>query len=219
MYDYGTTMSRINLKNGRSNQKLRTRKALLDAANQLVSEGARPTLAEVAEKALVSRATAYRYFPNLDALLLEVSLDRKVATPEQILKYADKKDVAERAALVHDFLHNLVVENEQQFRLFLKASMEQWLQFSSDADTPLRGARRIPMLAKALKPYRNNLDKETYEKLLYALSAMVSVEPFIALTDVCQIEPERGREIMRWAVKLLVNATLNASIDQREFPV
>jgi len=209
MYDYETTMSRINLKSGRSNQKRRTRKALLDAANQLLSEGVRPTLADVAEKALVSRATAYRYFPNLDVMLLEVPLDRKVATPEQILEYADKKDVAERAAVVHDFLHNLVADNEQQFRLFLKASMEQWLQFKTETETPLRGARRIPMLAMALKPYRKKLDEETYEKLLYALSAMVSVEPFIALTDVCQIEPGRGQEIMRWAVKLLVNATLS----------
>ena len=203
-------MSRVNLKNGRSNQKLRTRRALLDAAHQLVSEGHRPTLAGVAEKALVSRATAYRYFPNLDALLLEVLLDRKVATPEQILENADGEDAAERAALVHDFLHQLVAENEQQFRLFLKASMEQWLDFNKDSDTPLRSARRIPMLNLALEPERGKLDDETFEKLLYALSAMVSIESFIALTDVCQIEPERGREIMRWAIKLLIKASLQA---------
>ena len=211
MYNHETVMSRVNLKIGRANQKLRTRKALLDAADQLVGEGLNPTLAEVAEKALVSRATAYRYFPNLDALLLEVSLDRKVAAPKEILKNADNKDGAERVALVHDFLHNLVAENEQQFRLFLKASMEQWLQSDSGADTPLRGARRIPMLSMALKPYKEHLDEETHEKLLYALSAMVSVEPFIALTDVCRIEPDRGREIMQWAIKLLVNAALSTT--------
>lgn len=202
-------MSRVNLKNGRSNQKLRTRRALLDAAHHLVSEGHRPTLAGVAEKALVSRATAYRYFPNLDALLLEVLLDRKVATPEQILENAKGEDAAERAALVHDFLHQLVAENEQQFRLFLKASMEQWLDFSKDSDTPLRSARRIPMLNLALEPERAKLDDDTFEKLLYALSAMVSIESFIALTDVCQIEPERGREIMRWAIKLLIKASVH----------
>lgn len=206
-------MSRVNLKNGRSNQKLRTRRALLDAAHHLVSEGHRPTLAGVAEKALVSRATAYRYFPNLDALLLEVLLDRKVATPEQILENAKGEDAAERAALVHDFLHQLVAENEQQFRLFLKASMEQWLDFSKDSDTPLRSARRIPMLNLALEPERGKLDDETFEKLLYALSAMVSIESFIALTDVCQIEPERGREIMRWAIKLLIKASVHDASD------
>ena len=89
--------------------------------------------------------------------------------------------------------------------------MEQWLDFNNDSDTPLRGARRIPMLTLALAPERDKLDDETFEKLLYALSAMVSVEPFIALTDVCRIEPERGREIMRWAIKLLVDAVLKTS--------
>ena len=209
-------MSRVNLKIGRSNQKLRTRRALLDAANELVSEGHRPTLAGVAKKALVSRATAYRYFPNLDSLLLEVLLDRKVATPEQILENAEREDTAERAARVHDFLHRLVDENEQQFRLFLKASMEQWLDFGKDSNTPLRSARRLPMLNLALEPDRGMVDNETYEKLLYALSAMVSIESYIALTDVCQIEPERGREIMRWAIKLLVNAAMGAVPDKQE---
>jgi len=208
MYNHGTVMSRTDLKKGRTNQKLRTRKALLDAADHLVSKGIKPTLADVAEEAMVSRATAYRYFPSLDALLLEVALDRKVSTPEQILRGSDKKDVAERVTLVHDFLHKLVAENEQQFRLFLKASMDQSLQLDKESDTPLRGARRIPMLSLALEPSKENLDKETFEKLLYALSAMMSVEPFIALTDVCQIEPERGKEIMQWAVRLLVDATL-----------
>ena len=202
-------MSRVSLDKGRSNQKLRTRKALLDAANELVSEGAiRPTLARVAEKALVSRATAYRYFPTLDALLLEVALDRKVETPENLLKGTDEMNVVERVALIHDFFHDLVSDNEQQFRIFLKASMEQWLQLDKEADTPLRGARRIPMLAMALEPYSTELDEETYEKLLYALCAMVSIEPFIALSDVCRLDTERSKQIMQWAVKMLVEAVL-----------
>lgn len=204
-------MSRVNLKKGRTNQKLRTRKALLEAANRLVKQGINPTLADVAEKALVSKATAYRYFPNLDALLLEVSLDQKVETPEQILLDADTSGAAERVALVHDFLHRLVTENEQQFRLFLRASMEQSLQTDGKSDAPLRGARRLPMLALALAPFKKQLDKMTYQKLLYALSTMVSIEPFIALTDVCQMDPKEGKAITRWAVKVLVNAVLKAS--------
>lgn len=198
----------MNLKNGRTNQKLRTRKALLEAADQLVRQGAKPTIAEIAEKALVSKATAYRYFPNLDALLLEISLDHKVEAPEQILQDADNLSAAERAGRVHDFLHRLVAENEQQFRLFLRASMEQWLQTGGKSDAPLRGARRIPMLSLALAPFRKSMDQATYKNLLYALCALVSLEPFIALTDVCQIEPNEGKEITRWAVKMLVDAVL-----------
>lgn len=198
----------MDLKKGRTNQKLRTRKALLEAAGALIRKGINPTLAEIAEEALVSRATAYRYFPNLDALLLEVSLDQMVETPEQIFQGADDLDAAERVALVHDFLHQLVVQNEQQFRLFFRASMEQWLQTEGAPDAPIRGARRISMLATALEPYRENIAPQTYDKLLYALSTLVSVEPFIAMTDVCQIDPQEGNSITRWAVKALVNAAL-----------
>jgi len=133
-----------------------------------------------------------------------------VETLGQILREAEALDAAEGVGLVHDFLHSLVAENEQQFRLFLRVSMEQRIQSNGKFDTPLRGARRIPMLSLALEPYQEELDDETYEKLLYALSTMVSLEPFIALSDVCQIEPYKGREVTRWAVKVLVNAVFES---------
>ena len=40
-----------------------------------MKQGRKPDLEEIAEEALVSRATAYRYFPSVEALLLEASLD------------------------------------------------------------------------------------------------------------------------------------------------
>src|SRR5688572_21434479 len=67
-------------KTGRPNQRRRTRKDLLQAAARLMKQGRQPSLEEIAEEALVSRATAYRYFPSVEALLLEASFD--VAIPE-----------------------------------------------------------------------------------------------------------------------------------------
>ncbi|MDX6280359.1 MAG: hypothetical protein QOH03_1430 [Kribbellaceae bacterium] len=50
---------------GRAQQKHRTRQALLDAYFALLREGGEsPTVAQVAEKAGISVATAYRYFPS-----------------------------------------------------------------------------------------------------------------------------------------------------------
>jgi len=57
----------------RPNQKRRTRKDLLLAAARLLQQGKRPSLEEVAEAALVSRATAYRYFPGVEPLLVEAA--------------------------------------------------------------------------------------------------------------------------------------------------
>ena len=55
--------------NGRTNQKRRTRDALVAAARSIVAEGRTPTVEEVAEAASISRTTAYRYFPSQRALL------------------------------------------------------------------------------------------------------------------------------------------------------
>src|SRR3954469_14295775 len=55
---------------GRVDQKRRTRDALVAAARRLVTEGVTPTVEAAAEAASISRATAYRYFPNKRALLV-----------------------------------------------------------------------------------------------------------------------------------------------------
>lgn len=51
----------------------RTRKAILDAAVELVSDGHLITVPGAAERAQVSVATAYRYFPSVDLLIQEAS--------------------------------------------------------------------------------------------------------------------------------------------------
>src|SRR4029079_18650338 len=77
---------------GRPNQKSRTRKDLLQAATRLLKQGRNPTLDEVAEEAMVSRATAYRYFPSADALLLEASLDVAVPEPADLFDEDSPRD-------------------------------------------------------------------------------------------------------------------------------
>ena len=77
---------------GRPNQRRRTRKDLLQAAWRLMKQGRRPSLEEIAEDALVSRATAYRYFPSVEALLLEASLDVAVPDPGDIFRGGSPED-------------------------------------------------------------------------------------------------------------------------------
>ena len=55
---------------GRTRQKLRTRTAVVDAARALLAEGLTPTVEAAAERASISRTTAYRYFPSQRALLV-----------------------------------------------------------------------------------------------------------------------------------------------------
>jgi AcrR family transcriptional regulator len=61
---------------GRVNQKARTRQALVTATRDLLAQGVVPTMEGAAAAASISRTTAYRYFPNVRALLLTSNSDR-----------------------------------------------------------------------------------------------------------------------------------------------
>lgn len=56
---------------GRTNQKQRTRTAIVAAARELIGTGAEVTMPGIAREAMVSEATAYRYFPDLPSLISE----------------------------------------------------------------------------------------------------------------------------------------------------
>ncbi len=84
----------------RPNQKRRTRKDLLQAAATLMKQGRRPSLDEVAEEALVSRATAYRYFPSIEALLAEASADMLTPEPAQLFTGDEPTDPVARVEKV-----------------------------------------------------------------------------------------------------------------------
>src|SRR5690349_14165032 len=89
----------------RSNQRYRTRKDLIAAAARLMEGGRKPSLEEVAEAALISRATAYRYFPNVEALLAEASVDVLVPDGEALFADDPSADPAERADRAEAAMH------------------------------------------------------------------------------------------------------------------
>src|SRR5437868_4501399 len=102
---------------GRGNQQLRTRKDLLAAAARLIHEGRKPSLEEVAEAALVSRATAYRYFPNLEILLAEAAID--IATPDgaDLFAHDNSVDVEARLEKAEAAIARAVRDNEPALRV------------------------------------------------------------------------------------------------------
>src|SRR5271167_3548396 len=89
---------------GRANQKLRTRTAIVQAATELSRTGREVTMPEIAEAALVSEATAYRYFPDLASLLREAIAGQLPAAAEALQPLADSDDPVERIAVATEFL-------------------------------------------------------------------------------------------------------------------
>jgi AcrR family transcriptional regulator len=87
---------------GRANQKARTRAAIVDAAEALRAENGVPTVAEAADAARVSRATAYRYFPTQEALQVELYSSRVNAPIEKIAASFTSNNAGLRVAALID---------------------------------------------------------------------------------------------------------------------
>lgn len=190
-------------KPGRANQKRRTRKDLLRAASRLMKQGRRPSLEEVAAEALISRATAYRFFPSVEALVAEASADIAVPEPGNLFAGEADKDVVARVQRVDDVLHQAVLENEAALRLMLVHTLQQGL--SGEAEThPRRQNRRTPLLEAALAPA--GLPLPVHERLVAALSLIVGTESMVVFKDVLQLDDETARAVKRWAIRALVEA-------------
>ncbi len=192
---------------GRPNQRRRTRKDLLGAAARLLRQGRTPTLEDIAEEALVSRATAYRYFPNLDALLLEAGLDVALPDPGDALQDAPPTDPVARLDRVDAVFEEMISANEAQLRLMLAKSLERVVR-EGPSDGPVRQNRRADMIAAALEPSRKQFRPKDREMLQRALALIVGTESMVVFRDVLCLDDGEARKVRRWAIRALVAAAL-----------
>lgn len=187
----------------RDAQRSRTRKAIVRAAARLLERGARPSLEEIAAEAEVSRATAYRYFPGLDALLSEAAVDALVPEPAELLADAPA-DVGERLALVDATFERACREREVPLRLMLARTLERSVQ-PGGGEAPLRQNRRVPMIEQALG------DAACHEHLVPALAMVIGTEGMIALKDVVGLDDAQARAVRRWTIEALLKAAIGDS--------
>jgi AcrR family transcriptional regulator len=190
----------------RLDQKLRTRAHLLRAARELVSDGKTLSVAAVADAARVSRATAYRYFPNPEALLAEVPLELAAPTVESLFGDGAPSDPEDRVALVQNAFYDLCRDHDFEWRMFLRASIMRSLQDPHGTGDPFRGARRVALLDEALAPLANELPADELEQLKASLAMLVGGESVIVLRDVLRLDHDEARARGEQAVRELVRA-------------
>jgi len=187
-----------------ANQRLRTRKDLLLAAARLLEQDRTPGMDEIAAAAMVSRATAYRYFPTLEALLLEAPLQGETPDPATLFAGDASTDAEERIDRAEAALHRMSYRNARQLRLMLTQSLARE---AADA-VPKRQNRRTPLIEAALEPVRGELDPAAYRRLCRALALVFGTESMIVCTDILQIDEDAAREMKSWTVRALVRAAL-----------
>jgi AcrR family transcriptional regulator len=190
---------------GRPNQRLRTRKDLLDAAARIMRQGHKPTLEEVAEEAMVSRATAYRYFPSVEALMVEATLDVVAPDPADVFKGASPADAAARVDRVDAAFEAMMSANETGLRMMLAQSLQRSLA-EEGGKLPKRQNRRSPLIEAALAPSRKDFAPADLQMLSRALALIIGTEGMIVFKDVLQISDAEARKVRRWAIRALVEA-------------
>lgn len=191
---------------GRANQRRRTRKALLEAASRLMKQGPKPSLEEIAEEALVSRATAYRYFDGAESLLIEAALDLAVPSPEELFHGDGGDDPVARLERVEDMMHEMMRTNEAKLRMMIRHSLERGLADEPAESLPVRQNRRVPLIEAALAPARSQFEPATLELLIRALALVIGTESMLVFKDVLRLGDAEARAVKRWAIRALVAA-------------
>src|SRR5918997_1813582 len=173
------------LHTGRTNQKVRTRDALIGAARQLLARGVTPTVEAAATEASVGRTTAYRYFPNSRALLGATFPEIEMTS----LLGADSPE---------DPLARLELEGEP----------------AGGESLPLRRGRRIGWIEDALSPLKGRIAGPELRRLVLGIGATLGIEAFVWLTDMAGLSREEAAEVMRTNARTLLRSALERLEEQ-----
>ncbi|ANP53381.1 AcrR family transcriptional regulator [Streptomyces griseochromogenes] len=172
---------------GRSNQKRRTRTALVEAARELIASGGEVAMPAIARAALVSEATAYRYFPDLPSLISEALAGAWPPPAEALAPVADSTDPAERIAFACEFLLRGVLLRQGAVRAVIAATITR------PETATARPGVRFGLIDHALAPLEATLgatDPEAFSQLKRDLAVVVSAEALFTLTDLCGLAPD-----------------------------
>jgi len=189
--------------NGRTAQKRRTREALAASAREIVARGETPTVEGAAEAAGISRATAYRYFPNQHSLLVAAHPETGTVS---LLPEDAPADVAARLDLVVDAFTRSLLDNEAQQRTMLRLSLEA--SPAERAQLPLRQGRGIAWIEEALAPLRADMSEAAVHRLALAIRSAAGVEALVWLTDVGGVSRTDAVVLMRWSARALLQSAL-----------
>lgn len=190
----------------RHRQKSRTRKALIDAAAELVRQGRQPTVAEVAQVGEVSRATAYRYFPSQESLLAQIRMfapEGPVDTFHRLV--LDTADPVERVGALARHVSEWATQNEIALRTLLRLSLDPKTRVR-------RPGYRIQWIAEALQPLQGRVDTSTLERLSNALAIVLGIDPVIPLRDFAKLPPEQAIEVIEWTARTLVRSVVEGAV-------
>ena len=186
--------------------KAATFRLLLDTAMALIrQDGHVPSVAEVAARSKVSRATTYRYFPSRSALVTAV-VDSSLGP---VRAFASSE--ADGRARVHELFEQTFPrfkEFEPQMRAAAQLSLEQWALERAGLleEEPYRRGHRVRILEHAIAPLATEMPAAVRDRLHRALSVVYGIEPYMILKDIWGLPDREVERIALWMANALIDA-------------
>jgi AcrR family transcriptional regulator len=194
---------------GRTNQKARTQRAIIAACVELMRQRQPVTMPEVAKAAMVSEATAYRYFPDLASLLARALAADWPSPSEALAPVAASNDPVERVVFATRFLLRGIAEREAVVRSMISATIVQ-----PELSGKARPGIRFGLIEYALAPFVDVLEAanpECLAQLRLELAVVMSAEALFILTDLCGLVVEEAIESAARTARTLTSAAFGST--------
>lgn len=197
----------------RGNQRLRTRNAIIAAARELIRGGGEVAMPAVAQAALVSEATAYRYFPDLPSLLREGFRELLPDPAAAMAQLADCADPVRRIEHATRFLLGHVLSYQGAVRAMMSAAIAR------PRGAEIRPGLRFGLIDSALAPLERTASgqsaAESELRLLQLkrdLALVVSAEALFTLIDLCGLSAEQAIDSAVHAACALTRAAVDGGL-------
>jgi AcrR family transcriptional regulator len=185
----------------------RTYSKLLDAAMIVVGRGYVPSIAELAVNAGVSRATAYRCFPNRTRLIAAV-VNRSLGEVREYESAETDGRVRIKELFSKTFLR--FAEYEPQLRAALQLALEHEAKASAGLleEEQYRRGYRVAILDRVAKPLEAKIGKTKYKRLIQSLTVVYGIEPYVVMRDILGLKTSEIEKTTHWIVEAIIDKAL-----------
>jgi hypothetical protein len=187
----------------------------VEAAAKLVRQGRPPSVPDAAAEALVSVATAYRYFSRAEDLWAEASLQATDldATLDQAHRRieASGDDVIARAEAAARAVTGRMLDDQVPYRRLAQSALEQWFAQQDQPPAqraPVRAGRRTTTNRLVLEPLRGTVPEADFERIVRAMGLVSGTDAALALTDALGLEGEEAMATLLDATRWLLKGAL-----------
>lgn len=181
------------------------RQLLTDAARAQLRDEGPMTIAAVARRAGVSRATAYRYFINNDAVLLwatrPIVEELRLGDPPE---EAEHQDLPSRAAALVRRAGEWAFDHERELRAVLAVSLQP-----ASANSRQGRMNRDQWIETLLADLPEHVSATARGRLAAALTALFGADAILWTRDAAQLPVPEALDTLAWMAHALVTATLS----------